>query len=187
LANGRERDDLIRVQIETASAVTRAGLDALLAEQPEIEVVASGANVILAEEASGAGAAAPVVVLTDETPVRDALRAGARAVLPRDATPGQIIAAIYAAAAGLVAVPAAESACITPQVRVEEIAEPLTPREMDVLEMLGEGLSNKLIAYRLSISEHTAKFHVNSILAKLNAATRTEAATRGIRLGLIKI
>ena len=70
---------------------------------------------------------------------------------------------------------------------VEEIVEPLTPREMDVLEMLAEGLSNKMIAHRLSISDHTAKFHVNSILAKLNAGTRTEAVTRGIRLGLIKI
>jgi DNA-binding NarL/FixJ family response regulator len=53
--------------------------------------------------------------------------------------------------------------------------------------MLAEGLSNKMIAHRLSISDHTAKFHVNSILAKLNAGTRTEAVTRGIRLGLIKI
>jgi DNA-binding NarL/FixJ family response regulator len=60
---------------------------------------------------------------------------------------------------------------------VEEIVEPLTPREMDVLEMLAEGLSNKMIAHRLSISDHTAKFHVNSILAKLNAGTRTEAVT----------
>ena len=61
------------------------------------------------------------------------------------------------------------------------------PPLSDVLEMLAEGLSNKMIAHRLSISDHTAKFHVNSILAKLNAGTRTEAVTRGIRLGLIKI
>jgi DNA-binding NarL/FixJ family response regulator len=53
--------------------------------------------------------------------------------------------------------------------------------------MLAEGLSNKMIAYRLSISEHTAKFHVNSILAKLHAGTRTEAVMRGVRLGLVKV
>ena len=74
-----------------------------------------------------------------------------------------------------------------PSYQSREIVEALTPREMDVLEMLAEGLSNKMIAHRLSISDHTAKFHVNSILAKLNAGTRTEAVTRGIRLGLIKI
>ena len=53
--------------------------------------------------------------------------------------------------------------------------------------MLAEGLSNKQIAARLSISEHTAKFHVNSILGKLAAATRTEAVMRGIRTGLLKV
>ena len=53
--------------------------------------------------------------------------------------------------------------------------------------MLAEGLSNKQIAYRLGISDHTAKFHVNSIFAKLEAGTRTEAVMRGIRMGLVKI
>jgi two-component system, NarL family, nitrate/nitrite response regulator NarL len=56
-----------------------------------------------------------------------------------------------------------------------------------LLEMLAEGLSNKQIAARLSISEHTAKFHVNSILSTLHAGTRTEAAIRGIRSGLVKV
>ena len=70
---------------------------------------------------------------------------------------------------------------------IEERIKRLSPRELDVLEMLAEGLSNKMIAHRLSISDHTAKFHVNSILAKLDAGTRTEAVTRGIRLGLIKL
>jgi len=80
-----------------------------------------------------------------------------------------------------------ESAPLSPLAHPDGVVERLTPREMDVLEMLAEGLSNKLIAYRLDMSEHTAKFHVNSILAKLNAATRTEAVMRGVRLGLIKI
>jgi DNA-binding NarL/FixJ family response regulator len=127
------------------------------------------------------------VALTDEASIRDALRAGARAALPSTATPAQIIAAIHAAAAGLAAIPAADMAALIPSAEVTRPSEALTPREMDVLEMLAEGLSNKMIAYRLSISGHTAKFHVNAILAKLGAGTRTEAVMRGIRLGLIQV
>ena len=61
----------------------------------------------------------------------------------------------------------------------------LTPREQQVLELLAEGLSNKLIALRLDISEHTAKFHVNSLLDKLEADTRTDAVVRAARRGLL--
>jgi DNA-binding NarL/FixJ family response regulator len=116
---------------------------------------------------------------------------GAPRTSSQDVTAEQIIAAVHAAAAGLQVMPVEDGVGLLPRPQmhepVEEIVEPLTPREMDVLEMLAEGLSNKMIAHRLSISDHTAKFHVNSILAKLNAGTRTEAVTRGIRLGLIKI
>jgi DNA-binding NarL/FixJ family response regulator len=183
---------MIRVRIESTSAVTRAGLEALLASRPEIEVVdsASEADVVLSEalEISAleiSERSVPVVLLGDVTP-QEGLRAGARAVLGRDASPAQIAAALQAAAAGLIAVPVHDSGAIAPPL-AEDSAEPLTPRELDVLEMLAEGLSNKMIAYRLSISEHTAKFHVNSILTKLNAGTRTEAVMRGVRLGLVKL
>jgi DNA-binding NarL/FixJ family response regulator len=64
-------------------------------------------------------------------------------------------------------------------------AEDLTARELQVLQLLAEGLSNKAIAQRLQISEHTAKFHVAAILGKLEAHTRTEAVTRAVRQGLI--
>ena len=183
---------MIRVHIETASAVTRAGLEAILSGHSEIEVVnvAPEADVLLREhmpELSNGAGEIPVVVLADETPSMEALRSGARAVLPPDAAPQQIIAAIYAAAAGLAVVPVEDTAPLLPHAPVEEVTEPLTPRELDVLEMLAEGMSNKAIAHGLSISEHTAKFHVNSILAKLRAGTRTEAVTRGIRLGLVKV
>jgi DNA-binding NarL/FixJ family response regulator len=67
------------------------------------------------------------------------------------------------------------------------LAEPLTPREAEVLGMLAEGHSNKSIAHRLGISEHTVKFHVTSIMGKLNAGSRTEAVTQGIRQGLIML
>ena len=63
--------------------------------------------------------------------------------------------------------------------------ESLTPREIDVLELLAEGLPNKAIAGRLQITEHTVKYHVAAILAKLGAQTRTEAVARAARLGLI--
>ena len=116
---------------------------------------------------------------------------GAPRTSSQDVTAEQIIAAVHAAAAGLQVMPVEDGVGLLPRAQVhepvEEIVESLTPREMDVLEMLAEGLSNKMIAHRLSISDHTAKFHVNSILAKLNAGTRTEAVTRGIRLGLIKV
>jgi len=156
---------LIRVFIDAASAITRTGLASMVAADPEIEIV---------HEVSEAD----VVV-------------GAPRTSSPDVTAEQIIAAVHAAAAGLQVTPVEDGVGLLPRAQmhepVEEIVEPLTPREMDVLEMLAEGLSNKMIAHRLSISDHTAKFHVNSILAKLNAGTRTEAVTRGIRLGLIKI
>ncbi len=182
---------MIRVLIETTSPVTGAGLESLLRGQPDLEVVSSiaEADVLLTDEIAESldvAAAVPVVVLTEEGSTQEALRSGARAVLPRNSPRSQIVAAIHAAAAGLISIPADQSAFLSP-VSVEHLPEALSPREMDVLEMLAEGLSNKEIAYRLTISEHTAKFHVNSILTKLNAGTRTEAVMRGIRTGLIKI
>ena len=70
---------------------------------------------------------------------------------------------------------------------VEALLDALTSREREVLEMLAEGLSNKEIAWRMKISEHTVKFHVASVFAKLGASTRTEAVMHGIRQGLIMI
>ena len=152
---------MIRVFIDAASAITRSGLASMVTADPQIEIVHD---------------------VTDADVVVSAPR-----ISSRDVTAEQLIAAVHAAAAGLHVTPVEEGLAFLRREPIEEFIEPLTPREMDVLEMLAEGLSNKLIAHRLSISDHTAKFHVNSILAKLNAGTRTEAVTRGIRLGLIKI
>lgn len=66
---------------------------------------------------------------------------------------------------------------------IEAVA--LTPREIEVLRLLADGASNKIIAHKLGISDHTAKFHVASILSKMNAGTRTEAVTTGVRMGLV--
>jgi two-component system, NarL family, response regulator YdfI len=120
----------------------------------------------------------------------EALRAGVRAVLPSEVSPDQLAAALEAAMAGLVVVHPSEIAAALPAASaafapLRELAEPLTPREREVLEMLASGLVNKQIAARLSISEHTVKFHVASILGKLGAATRTEAVSLGFRRGLV--
>ena len=180
---------MIRVVIEVTSSLTRAGLEALLREQPEVEIVssASDADVAVHDHAVEPNGGPPAVVFVEESSIRDALRKGARAALPSSSAPAQIISAIYAAAAGLAAIPASEIAAMLPPPPAEASVESLTPREFDVLEMLAEGLSNKMIAYRLNISAHTAKFHVNAILAKLRAGTRTEAVTKGIRMGLIEV
>lgn len=124
-----------------------------------------------------------------------ALGAGVRAVLPNDISPDQLVAALEAAANGLVVLHPTQS--LTPvnthgfprsrarSRELEEFAEALTPRESEVLQMLASGLGNKEIAAKLSISEHTVKFHVASILGKLGATSRTEAVSLGIRRGLI--
>jgi NarL family two-component system response regulator YdfI len=120
----------------------------------------------------------------------EALRAGVRAVLPEDVLPDQLVAALEAAAQGLTVMhPAQTEALLAAPVgaprRMAELAEPLTPREREVLQMLASGSGNKEIASRLSISEHTVKFHVTSILGKLGASSRTEAVFLGIRRGLV--
>jgi DNA-binding NarL/FixJ family response regulator len=115
-----------------------------------------------------------------------ALAAGMAAVVRRDAAPAQIAAATVAVAQGLVAY-APE---LLPQVaRAAPVAgsEVLTPRETEVLALLAEGLSNKQIAVRLDLSEHTAKFHVTAIISKLGAQSRTDAVVRGARLGLLML
>jgi len=145
--------------------------------------------------APDAVARTPAFVLLADAPTAawtaDALRAGARSVLPRDATPDEIMAALEAAAVGLVTLPAElaadfVSATRGPGSRSDGApTQPLTRREIEVLGMLAEGLANKNIAARLGISEHTVKTHVASILSKLDAFSRAEAVAIGARQGLI--
>jgi len=75
----------------------------------------------------------------------------------------------------------------TPRQIDEDFEEPLTPREVEVLELLAEGLPNKAIAARLGISDQTVKFHVAAICGKLGAANRTDAVRRAIRRGLVSL
>ena len=137
-----------------------------------------------------------IVALTDDAQtswVIDTLSQGVQALLPRTATAEEILAGVSAAAAGLVVLhpDIAESLLsinLSPvRPLTTEPLQALTSREIEVLEMLALGLGNKAIAHRLTISEHTVKFHISSIFTKLNASSRTEAVTLGIRQGLIML
>jgi len=207
---------VIRVLVAAASGVIRAGLESLVQASPALELAGSESDlaslasaverqkpdVILADfdvqlEELGAEllALSPIVLLVNNPGgswIADSLRAGVRAILPRDVAVSEIVAAIQAAAAGLIALHPADVSTLLPVSRAERSTatsegEALTPRELDVFTMLAEGAGNKTIAWKLGISEHTVKFHVASIMSKLNAASRTEAVTIGIRKGLIML
>jgi two-component system, NarL family, response regulator YdfI len=121
----------------------------------------------------------------DPALVSAALRAGICGAIPSDATPPEIEAAVQAVHAGLI-VTAPGLLPRDPAVD-EELAEPLSGRELEVLDLLAEGLPNKLIAHRLNISEHTVKTHVASIFAKLRVSSRTEAVSQAIRRGWVML
>jgi DNA-binding CsgD family transcriptional regulator len=153
-------------------------------------------------------AAMPCVLLADTAAQVPAALAGpaadggpearAVAVLPTSATPQQLCAAVAAVlqglsvrAPGLAFAPmfppdqrgAGTSARASPNLDADH--EPLTPREIEVYELIAKGLSNRDIAGVLGISAHTAKYHVGQILAKVGAATRAEAVSAGLRMGII--
>jgi NarL family two-component system response regulator YdfI len=135
----------------------------------------------------------PVVVLAASSRPQwsaEALRAGVRALLPFDVSIDQLSATLKGVTAGLLVLHPSEVDVLLPAATpasepLTDLAEPLTRREREVLQMLASGVSNKEIAARLNISDHTAKFHVASIFGKLGATTRTEAVTAGIRRGLV--
>jgi DNA-binding NarL/FixJ family response regulator len=135
----------------------------------------------------------PALVVLGDEPVAEwgmrALQQGARGALPRTATPAEIHAAIEAVAAGLAVLPPEALRTLQPRAIRSSAGPvaPLTPREIEILALLAEGLGNKVAAARLGISEHTVKTHVESLFAKLGVTTRTEAVMTGARLGLIML
>jgi DNA-binding NarL/FixJ family response regulator len=140
----------------------------------------------------------PALVLLTDTPpgswFAEVVDQRGGALLPRSASAEAIRAAIAAAGAGLVTVDRrafsfsrGQGVQILPEADAEQLAESLTDRETEVLTLLADGHSNKAIARLLGVSEHTAKFHVSAILAKLGAITRAEAVAMGIRHGLISL
>ncbi len=215
---------MTRVLVAAPSAVVRAGLEALVASSPRLVVVGQVASLEAAAQASetllpdvvlvehewddellvprlldlGAGGDVPGIVVLTENPsalwAAVALRSRVRAVLPREATAAEIVAAVEGAVAGLVvlhpdtAEAALASLAAVPTTALANATAPLlTPREVEVLHMLAEGLGNKTVARRLGISEHTVKFHVGSIFSKLGVSSRTEAVTVGVRQGLVML
>jgi two-component system, NarL family, nitrate/nitrite response regulator NarL len=127
--------------------------------------------------------ATPLVLLGDDG-ARPPIDGRAVARLAPAATPAQLRAALAAVLQGL-SVRDAALGWPLPHAAPAGEHEPLTPRELEVFELLGKGLSNRDIGGVLGISAHTAKFHVGQILAKTGAATRAEAVSTGLRLGLI--
>ena len=202
----------LRVLVVASDQLARAGLAALLSQHSEMLTVdQAGAD---EDFQSTLGAYRPDVVLWDLgwNPAGDLERmaqlpenappvlalipddshapeiwaAGVRGLLLRDVDARILLPALAAAAQGLVVLdPALAGAAPTARALPTGPVPELTQRELQVLRLLAEGLPNKTIAARLDISDHTVKFHVNSILGKLSAQSRTEAVTRATRLGLI--
>lgn len=134
-------------------------------------------------------AAIPVIaLLPDGDAAAEVWAAGVHGLLPRDLDADKLLAAAQAAGHGLAVIDPSLAPHLlpatSPAAEALSIAE-LTPRESEVLQLLAEGLTNKAIAQRLGVSDHTVKFHVNAILSKLSAQSRTEAVVRATRLGLI--
>jgi two-component system, NarL family, response regulator YdfI len=148
------------------------------------------------EEAPASGGAIALIDDPDPAWVRSALRASAHAIISRDATAEDMQIALQAAEAGFILLHPTSVQGLLQNNTIAEVndisgedlsREDLTARESEVLRLVGLGLGNKEIAARLAISEHTAKFHISSILGKLHAGSRTEAVSLGIRKGLIPI
>ena len=128
-----------------------------------------------------------VVLLPDDTHAAAAWTAGARGLLGREAAAETLLASLQAVVRGLVVCDSTLAAALFPagHTSPSPLLEPLTPREIEVLQRVAEGLPNKAIADRLHISEHTVKFHLNSLMGKLGAQSRTEAVVRATRLGVL--
>jgi len=198
---------VIRVFVAAPSAALRLALRARL-EGGDLVVVGDGptpdgapANVdvvvlgdaerilVSADALASIGSRAVVAIADDVRPARALGRSPLRgwALVTRDAAPAELRAATAAAAQGFTVVPSALLGSAARERELEASPEPLTPREGEVLDLLAQGLTNRQIAERLGISEHTAKFHVAAVSAKLGAASRTEAVSLGIRHGLITL
>ncbi|HVY18408.1 MAG TPA: response regulator transcription factor [Rhodopila sp.] len=173
----------LRVRIHAADPVRRRGLTAMLEatghavteETPDVELCDGSAERAPESEA-------PVVLLT-EAPPPGSPPAG---LLSPDAPAEQLDAALRAVAAGLLVRPPRMPPPRTGFAAADDVPL-LTPREREILTLLGEGLSNKAMARRLGISVHTVKFHLEALFAKLEATSRAEAVAKGLRGGVIEL
>lgn len=190
----------------------RIGLRELLGDVPELSVVGEIADLDeldLLEEKTEVlvlasvsdlpeiGENSPAVLLLTDDP-EDALILLSNStrtwgVLSPNASGEELTASIRALGEGLwVGTPALVQGLMRQSNRIElvngeELLEPLTAREMEVLQLIVQGLANKQVALKLNISEHTVKFHLSSLYTKLNVSSRTEAIRAGLGLGLISL
>ena len=201
---------MIRVAIVSPNHALRLGLREMLENRPGMRVTGEVVRLedvnedetevcILASVSSTRGAENRdfgILFLTDDIEsLRLTLTSGIRAwgVLSLEAGGDELAAGIAAVAEGLwVGAPGlVEELMRLPKggegVGEESLPVPLTAREKEVLQQMAGGLANKQIALTLGISEHTVKFHLSALYAKLGAASRTEAVKRGIELGLISL
>ena len=203
----------LRALVVSMDRLSRAGLAAEFDRQPGLTVVGQvsgdehsslpldiyGPDVIVWDVSWETASAARNLERLPENPppvlalaatgqqAAQAQSAGAQAFLNRSATPEALAAALAALSHGLqVTDPSLvrDSGAAAPETGVPS---PLTSRENDVLRLLAEGLPNKSVASRLEVSEHTVKFHVNSIMGKFNAQSRTEAVALATRLGFLSL
>lgn len=133
---------------------------------------------------------APVLALIpDAEEAATAWAAGVRGLLHRECDAAMLAAALEAVLQDLTVVEPAFMPHIIggPAGSIAGPDEPLTPRELEVLKLLAEGVTNRAISLDLNISEHTVKFHVNAIMHKLGAQSRTEAVVLATRMGLISL
>jgi two-component system, NarL family, nitrate/nitrite response regulator NarL len=195
--------DPIKVALLSDDPLLRAGLSSLLAQLGSIDVVEGDraevalwdagvdASKILSRLGELRSLPMPVVaVVSDASHVAPAIAAGARGVVLRDQVGPGIHAALAAVRSGLTVMDTELASSLVPNQpppREPKGRGELTERERQVVQLLAEGLSNKLIADRLGISDHTAKFHVNGVMMKLGASTRTEAVVEGMRRGLVRL
>jgi two-component system, NarL family, nitrate/nitrite response regulator NarL len=200
----------LRVLVVAASPALRAGLvsllasdrllDPLVAERVERGEAGSAPSAIVVDYSVGepeeilsiaeAFPETPLVMIgADPATDGPGLSGAPVAYLPSDVDAAALAAAVRATATGLIVLdPSVAGATgVHAHARTSENAETLTTREREVLLLVAEGLPNKAIARELGISEHTAKFHVGSLLAKLGAASRTEAVTLATRRGILPV
>jgi len=208
-----KKPEKIRILIADDHYIVRMGLVALMNTEPDMEVVAEAADGVQAvamfrkhnpdlalldmrmpvrngiettREIRTAFPSAKVLILTafdGDEEIHKALQAGAQGYVLKSSTGEKLIPAIRAVAAGQRWVPKEIASRLT----ARNLFEELTPRELQVLQLLAKGLANKEIADALKITEYTVKDHLKNILAKLRVADRTEAVTAAIQRGIIHL
>lgn len=201
LTRDRIREALDRPEVQVVGEA--AALPAWQPREDEVDVLVLAGDAAVAGLRNHEVVDVGLIVLADDHRLPSVRRmleeiaARGWGALPSDARAADIAAAVAAVARGLIVVSASfdrrprvtRARDTDTDAGLEDLAaqEPLTPRELEVLQLVSLGMTNKEIGRRLGISEHTAKFHLSSICGKLGAASRTEAVRLGVRLGLVTL